>query len=513
MKRIFRVLLSRTILIGFLAVLQIAVFVGILMYFSNLGTAVYAFLTIAAVLVAAVVCERDDLNPAYRMMWLLLTVVMPVSGIAFYSLWGKRNFSPHRLRQFSDTEKRGAAVMHKDHTTLDALEAQSPALRRCAHYLQNYAAAPLYAGTQAEYYAMGEAFFPRFLEELEKAQKYIFMEYFIINDESEMWRRTLEVLQRKAAQGVDVRILYDSFGCLVTLPQNYDAQLRRLGIKCYAFNAMHFTIHLSDYKMLNHRDHRKITIIDGETGFSGGLNFSDEYINLTSPHGVWKDTGFMLRGEAVYSLTVMFLKMWDYCTGNVTSFDAYRPLGQYEADGFVQPYGDSPLDGENVSENAYFNIIQSAKKYVYIVTPYLIIDNEMITALSLAAKGGVDVRIITPGIPDKWYVYYVTQSYYAKLLHAGVRIFEYTPGFVHAKMYVSDDRVAVVGSANMDYRSLYLHFENCSIFYGGHMIRDVKQDVDETLTQCHEVTLEDVAKTPFYKRVCQTLFRFFAPMM
>ena len=310
-----------------------------------------------------------------------------------------------------------------------------------------------------------------------------------------------------------MRILYDSFGSLFTLPTDYDEKLRSEGIACYAVNPIHFSLHISDYKMLNHRDHRKITVVDGEIGFTGGLNFADEYINRKDRFGVWKDTGFCLRGPGVYPLTVTFLKMWDFVTECESDYPSYAPRGEYTANGLVQPYCDSPLDGENVSENAYLNILQRAERYVDIVTPYLIVDNEMLSALRLAAKSGVSVRIMTPGVPDKWYVYYVTQSVYPSLLRAGVRIFEYTPGFVHAKMYVSDDKIAVVGSANMDYRSLYLHFENCCTFYGDHMVSDVKKDVDETFLQCREITLADTAQVPLYKRLCQLFLRFFAPMM
>jgi len=328
-----------------------------------------------------------------------------------------------------------------------------------------------------------------------------------------MWYETLAILRQKAAEGLDVRVVYDAFGSMFTLPPGYDATLRAMGIKCQPFNPIAFSLHISDYKMLNNRDHRKIAVVDGETGFTGGLNFADEYINRKKRFGVWKDTGVMLKGPGVYSLTVTFLKMWDYVSGTQTRYEEYRPRGEYEADGFVQPYCDSPLDGEPVSENAYRNVLRRAQKYVYIVTPYLILDNEMTTALRLAAQSGVDVRILVPGIPDKWYVYYVTQSYYARLLEAGVHIYEYTPGFVHAKMYVSDDKEAIVGSANMDYRSLYLHFENCCAFYGGHVVRDVRDDICATLGESREVTMADVNSTPFLKWLAQVFLRFFSPMM
>ncbi|MEG0769994.1 MAG: cardiolipin synthase [Ruthenibacterium sp.] len=513
MKRFWRVVLSRTFLLGLLAVVQIGVFTAVFFELNRLNTVIYTMITIVAVIVAVAVFERDNLNPAYKMMWLLLIVLLPVSGVIYYLCFGRHRSSQKALKQLSEIEHRSVASMPPDVSTLSSSPPFDPDLQRCVDYLSITAAAPLYGDTRSEYFSMGQTFFLRFLEEIQKAQKYIFMEYFIIDDESHMWRQTLEILKEKAAAGVDVRVLYDSFGCIATLPSGYDAQLRAAGIRCYAFNDMHFSLHISDYKMFNHRDHRKITIVDGEVGFSSGLNFADEYINEKKRFGIWKDTGFCIQGPAVYTLTAMFLKMWDFMTGGETHLADYRPKGRFLGDGYVQPYGDSPLDEENVAESSYFNILNRAQQYVYMVSPYLIVDNEMLTSLCLTAKSGIDVRIITPGIPDKWYVYHATQSYYAQLLRAGVRIYEYTPGFIHAKMHLSDDKIAIVGSANMDYRSLYLHFENCCVFYHGGIVQDIKRDFTATLAESREVLLSDIAQLPLYRRALQIFFRFFAPMM
>lgn len=513
MKRFWRVFLSRTFFIGLLAVIQIGVFSAVVFELNRINTVVYTIITILAFLTAFVVFERDNLNPAYKMMWILLIAIMPVSGVLYYLFFGKRYIAPKKAKILNRIEQREDELPVSDTVPMQELAQESPNLMRCAQYLSSVAKSPLYRNTATEYYAMGQDFFVRFLEELRRAQKYIFLEYFIIDDDSRMWRETLAILREKAAAGVDVRILYDSLGCLATLPADYDLALRSEGIRCFAFNELHLSLHISDYKLMNHRDHRKIAVIDGEVGFSGGLNFADEYINERKRFGVWKDTGFCLRGPAVYSLTVMFLKMWDFVTDSESHFDGYIPQTSFPGGGFVQPYGDSPLDGENVAESTYFNVLHSAQKYVYIMTPYLVVDNEMLTSLCLAAKNGVDVRILTPAIPDKWYVSLVTKSYYKRLLEAGVRIYEYTPGFVHAKMYVSDDQVAIVGSANMDYRSLYLHFENCCVFYHGSIVQPVRQDFDSTLAESHEMTLEEVKQTPIYMRLAQILLGIFAPMM
>ena len=303
--------------------------------------------------------------------------------------------------------------------------------------------------------------FPVLVKELEQAEHYIYIEYFIIND-GVMWRTILDILEQKVAQGVDVRLIYDGFGCLTTLPYKYDKFLREKGIQCKVFNPFRPVLNI----IQNNRDHRKICVIDGKTGFTGGINLADEYINQKERFGHWKDTAVMLKGDAVWSMTMMFLHMWNVVNGIQTPIDyaahsphAYHPE-EFEGSGFVQPFTDTPLDGETLGENVYLNIINRAKRYVYICTPYLIIDNEMMTALCLAAKSGVDVRIMTPGVPDKKMVFLLTQSYYAQLIEAGVKIYEYQPGFLHAKSFVCDDEIAVVGTINLDYRSLYLHFED-----------------------------------------------------
>ncbi len=512
MKRILRFLLSKTFLFAVLILVQIALFAVLFAFFSQIGTTAYIALTILGVLVIVAVIEHDNINPAYRIMWILIVVLLPVTGTLFYLWWGSVFVKKKCADRFAATECEARAAMRPDPEALDGLISADPTLRRSVEYLSCYASAPVYAGTQSEFFPMGQSFFERFLEEIRAAKSSIYMEYFII-EEGWMWNQTLDILKEKAAAGVDVRLIYDGVGSMFTLADGYERVLRDAGIKCLVFTPLRFSPHISDYKMLNHRDHRKITVVDGETGFTGGLNFADEYVNRKLRCGVWKDTGFMLKGPGVYSLTVTFLKMWDYLAGTHTRYVDHMPASHYDADGYVQPYCDSPFDDEIVSENAYLNVLRRAERYVYITTPYLIIDNEMISALCLAAKSGVDVRILTPGIPDKWYVYIVTRSYYKPLLEAGVRIFEYTPGFVHAKMYVSDDKEAIVGSANMDYRSLYLHFENCCAFYGGHIVTDVRDDVRACLAESREVTPDDMRRLSLPKWLLQTFLRLFSPLM
>lgn len=324
-----------------------------------------------------------------------------------------------------------------------------------------------------------------------------------------MWDSILKILENKRAHGVEVRILYDDVGCVATLPALYADYLRQKGFQVGVFNPFRPRLNAAT----NYRDHRKICVIDGNVGFTGGINLADEYINQKEKYGHWKDTAVLLRGEAVQSLTEMFLELWQFTCHESLSLSDFLPSRSHSCAGFVQPYGDSPLDNFNLAENVYMQILNHAKNYVYITTPYLILDNEMINALCLAAQSGIDVRIITPHIPDKWYVHMVTRSHYSQLLRAGIRIFEYTPGFIHAKMFVSDDSTAIVGTTNVDFRSFYLHFECGVAFYLSPMVSKVKEDFLRTQNICEEITLEKERAVKAPIRILRSLLRAFAPLM
>lgn len=313
--------------------------------------------------------------------------------------------------------------------------------------------------------------------------------------------------------GVEVRILYDGMGSLMVLPDKYNKKLNEMGIRCKVFNQ--FRPFLSSSQ--NNRDHRKIAIIDGKAAFTGGVNLADEYINEIEKHGHWKDCAVMLKGEAVWSFTVMFLQMW-HADGadqeeNFGQFKYEFPENSERSAGYVLPYGDSPLDEEPVGEAVYMEIIDRAQEYIYICTPYLVLDYEMTTALKFAAKSGVDVRLILPGIPDKWYAFAAAQRYCKALLEAGVKIYRYKPGFIHSKSFVSDDKIGVVGTINLDYRSLYLHFECAALMYRHPVLKDVKDDFLKTLKKCVPMTLEEMNKLPLWKKLLNCILGLFAPLM
>jgi cardiolipin synthase len=394
--------------------------------------------------------------------------------------------------------------------TLDEIKKIDADAGNQSRYIQNYAFCPVYKNVYAQYFPTGEEMYASFIKELGKAEKFIFLEFFII-DEGAMWNETLDILKRKVKEGVEVRVIYDDLGCITTLPYNYKKTLETYGIKCSVFNRF-IPVLNSKY---NIRDHRKIVVIDGKCAYTGGINIADEYINLIVKYGHWKDTGIMIKGPATYSFTVMFLTVWDYLNGTGEDFRKFKTYEEsYEDfDGYIQPYNNNPLNEESLGEDVYLNLINRAKRYVYIATPYLILDNQMQNALSLAAQQGLDVRIVTPHIPDKKYVYTLTRANYKKLLESGVKIFEYTPGFIHSKVVISDDRTGTVGTINFDYRSLYLHFE-CGVWmYNTKAVAQIKEDFLNIFAQSQSVSLKECTNISLILRVYRSFLRMFASLM
>lgn len=508
--KLFKLMFSRLVVVGIILALQVGWFILFIVKLSQYSTIISAIFNILSVIAVLYIINKQD-NPAYKLAWIVPILVFPLLGGLLYLFMGNKNPS-QKLRRKLDKQyaKMNPYLKQKDSVT-DEIKKQNMQVAMQSDYICNVTEFPMYKNTQTQYFKSGEENFPYILEELKKAEHFIFLEYFII-EEGKMWDSILEILKEKARQGVDVRLIYDDFGCLTTLPYPYYQKMEKYGIRCVPFNPYVPVFSVA----MNHRDHRKILVIDGHTAFSGGINLADEYINHIERFGYWKDAGIMLKGEAVWSFTVMFLETWNGIRNTDEDILKFQPhvnfAKKFADDGFVQPYGDTPLDQEVVGENVYINMINAATKYIYMYTPYLIIDNEMTTALCLAAKKGVDVRIVTPGIPDKKYVFWLTQSYYEQLVKNGVKIYEYQPGFIHSKCFVSDDEVAAIGTINMDYRSLYLHFE-CGVFlYKASAVQQLKKDVDEVLSVCKQITVESCYRR-LPMRLVQALLRLLAPLM
>jgi cardiolipin synthase len=511
-KKLLKLLFSRAVFVSLLLLLQLGLLIFLMLRLSKHFYLFDIGMLLLSLVAVFYIISRPS-NPTYKLAWVVPILAFPVLGGAFYLMTSfQRN-----VRRFCDRVDQSIAetvpYLQQEEALLQQLRQCAPQQANLVHYLNQYGGFPMHDHTSVKYLPLGEEKWKAMLEELEKAQHFIFMEYFIV-EEGVMWDSILEILQRKAAQGVDVRVMYDGMGCLTLLPFDYPKKLRSMGIQCRVFNP--FVPFLSVVQ--NNRDHRKILVIDGHTGFTGGINLADEYINHKKVHGHWKDTALLLHGEGVQNLTMLFLQMWNIHSKEQEDYTQYLPHTWHpepfpESPGYVLPYGDSPMDRESVGETVYLETIAKAQRYVHVTSPYLILDNEMVTAFSTAAKSGVDVKIIVPHIPDHWYVYAQAQSYYSELLAAGVQVFEYTPGFIHAKMFVSDDQTAVVGTINLDYRSLYLHFECAAWMFDCPAVADIEADFQRTLAQCQRVTPDDCRRIPWPKKMLNTFLRLFAPLM
>lgn len=511
MKPIYQVRAFRTIFFTVSIAVQLLIVIGFILLFNQYFAAFYGF-SICVSMAAVVWILNNRNNPVYKMAWIVPIMLFPIFGGLFYLFFNGNRTGRRTKEKMKSIQRQTLEALAANEQIPELMEKEDPDAAKQSRYIQKYAYYPPYRNEGSEYLGSGEKKFKRLTAELEKAERYIFLEYFII-EEGLMWNSILAILKEKAAKGIDVRVLYDGAGCLETLPFNFIKKLSEYGIQGCVFNPMIPVLSAR----LNNRDHRKIAVIDGAVGFVGGINLADEYINEVEKYGHWKDAAVMLKGEAVWSLTVMFLSMWNYVSGAEDHPLLYRrnDLLKTEAfnDGYIQPFADSPLDDEPVSETVYLNLIYNAKKYVYITTPYLIINNEMVTALCTAAKSGIDVRIITPCHGDRHFVHAVTRSYYPVLVESGVKILEYTPGFIHSKTLAADDEYGVVGTINMDYRSLYLHFE-CGIWlYRSSCILDIRRDFEEMIPICRAITEEELKKTCWVKTLFCSVLRLFAPMM
>ncbi len=507
----YQKLLRRRLFFCLLILFQLLAFLYFIISRSLTSNILSVSLQLTSIVVALHIISRRD-KEAYKLTWVFFILLFPIFGGIMYVLFRLETRSKTLLKAMKNAEKQAKSACIPDLSVYNKALATAPEHARQIEYLEKFMGYPIYENTDTIYFSPGEKFWEALLADLEKAENYIFIESFIIQD-GEMWDSILQILKSKAAQGVDVRIIYDDMGCFLRLPKHFKKDMQALGIRCVTFNQFIpvFTA------LQNYRDHRKIIAIDGKIAYTGGLNISDEYVNKTQPFGHWKDSGIRLEGEAAWSLTLIFLEMWIFTGNKEASLEKYYPYHSapcpiVKKDSFVQPFADAPFDDENVSEHVYMQIINKAKNYVYIMTPYLIIDNSMVSALCTAAKSGVDIRIMTPYRWDKRTVHFMTRSYYRELIKAGIKIYEYTPGFVHSKTFVSDDEVAVVGSANMDFRSLYLQFE-CGVWqYKTNAATELRDDFLSTLPLCKEIRAEDCRANAIV-RFLQDILRLIAPLM
>lgn len=506
-----KILFHRAGIMLIIVLMQIALYAAAMIALRDSEIYSVLNLTMLALSVVAVFwIVGDESNPGYKIGWIIIVLAfVPFGGLA-YLLLGGNHLSKAEQRKLRSMERRVTQQLGEDCNRSDFLaEVAGEDAGRIARYLEQTSSCPVYGNTDTKFYPLGDLCYGDILSALRAAEKYIFIEYFII-EEGVLWNSVLEILKEKAACGVEVRLIYDDIGSIFTLPSDYPKRIEKFGIKCRVFNRIVPVISLRQ----NNRDHRKYMIIDGKVAFTGGINMADEYINAKERFGHWKDSAIRLEGDAVWSMTVSFLTMWDFTSSQEEILSAFKPNPAHGgAEGYVQPYHDCPWDNEPVGQTVYLNLINRAKKYVYITTPYLVIDYSLNMALTSAAKSGVDVRIITPHIPDKKTVFEVTRAYYKELLTAGVKIYEYKPGFIHSKNFVVDDRYGTVGTVNMDYRSMFLHFENGVLLYNTPSVAEIKDDFLSTQEKSIEVTLEDCRRVPLYRRMIRAVLRAFATLL
>lgn len=507
MLKFLKILFSRAFILAMLFVLQFIVFILVgtrLIEYSIYINA--AFYTISVIMVLHILTSRVGAIDV-KLPWIVLIFIFPVFGTLAYSLFNQDNLRKKILKNIEDQACKAADFVSSDPIVNDILLHENKRMFQQANYMYSSNDLPPFINSPTKYFKIGEEYFKELLKQLKDAEKFIFIESFIIN-EGKMWNTILDILNEKIKEGIEVRVIYDDWGNITKLPYNYNRQLEKLGIKCVVFNPITPILSLRH----NNRDHKKIIVIDGKVAFTGGINLADEYINEKLRFGHWKDSAIMIKGDAVKSFTFMFLETWHCYKDKQEDCSKYISTVKTNSDGFVQPYIDSPADKELVARNVYINILNDATDYVYITTPYLIMDPELTNSIINASKRGVIVKIITPHIPDKKYVHLVTQSHYLPLTKAGVEIYEYLPGFIHAKNVICDNIVSTVSTVNFDYRSLYHNYE-CGVWmYKTSAIQDMKKDFEETLKKSLQIDQKKLEKTNIIKVMLSSILKFFSPL-
>ncbi len=508
---VYKIVFGRTLAVVLMIALQILVLVGSFTYLGIKYPFVWETMNFFGGVVIIYIINRDE-PPEFKLSWIIPLCLFPVFGALIYVFivgnFGGIGLKKKLGRRVRETE----GMLIRSEETEAAIQKCPEVFKGFAYYMENSAGFPVYHNSVARYYPLGEDKFADLIVELKKAEKYIFLEYFII-ERGIMWDTILDILKEKVKEGVEVRVMYDGMCSILLLPYNYPKELESFGIKAKMFAPI--VPFLSTTQ--NNRDHRKIVVIDGKTAFTGGVNLADEYINQVERFGHWKDVAVKVTGDAVRSFTIMYLQMWNVSEQGSENYEAYVKNIVYEEplyhDGFVIPYGETPTRSTEVGKTVYQSMINGSTKYVHIMTPYFIVGREFLDCMRYAAHRGVEVAMILPHIPDKKVVYFIARTFYPELIQAGIKVYEYTPGFIHAKIFVSDDQCATVGTINLDYRSFYHHFECGAYFYDNSVVAKVEEDFQDTLLECQEITMDYYKKIPLYQKLIGRVSRFIAPLL
>ena len=507
MKNKYRRMIGSRLVVTALAVLLEAAWLAwLLRFLAPYALVINTVLTVLAVVFVLYVASKRD-EAGYKILWLIAILTFPIFGAVLYLCFGDKKTGIPLKRRLEQSRQGLGERPAQDTETEEALASDSLRISQTFRYISRLSGYPVCANTSADYCALGDTLYPVMLEELRKAERFIYLEYFIV-EEGEMWDSIANILEEKAAQGVDVRMIYDDLGSLPMLPPDYSARLEARGIKCISFNPMRLFLSGT----LNNRDHRKIMVIDGRVAFSGGINLADEYINAVVKHGHWKDGGFRITGPAVQSYTDMFAEFWNaFSKLPIPRAELGEAAHCPPSDGYVLPYYDSPMNRDAISNHLYMELLDQATQYAWFFTPYLMLGDTLLDAFVRAAQRGVDVRIFMPGVPDKKIIFRISRSFYRPLLAAGVKIYEYTPGFLHAKACLVDGQLGTLGTVNLDYRSLFLHFECNALFYRASLLQDLKADFLQTQSLCREITLQTLP-AGLRHRLADCVLRILAPL-
>ena len=492
--------------VGIAFFLQIGIIIFLAVYLMRYSIYAYFVLELVSVITVFTLVNNAE---SYKLSWIIIILVLPVAGLFLYFMWGRKRVNSRYFRRLRELDNQMMQSLKQDESVVHDLERQHPNKVQISRYLRKEGF-PIYNNTKATYYKVGEDVLSAMLEDIKNAKKFVFMEYFIVSD-GKVWSDILEELTKKAKEGVEIKLLFDDFGTLRINTHAFREDIKNRGIHMCIFNPIHRDMARMSF---NYRNHKKITVIDGNIAYTGGFNLADEYANYIQRFGHWKDSGVRLYGEGAYSFTCFFLDMWRVGQETEICNEDYKPDVSVTESGYVQPFMGGPhRNPHNPTEGVYTRMINKARDYIYITTPYLVLDQSMRDDLTSAAQSGVDVRIIVPRVYDKWYVYMVNVSNYGNLMEAGVHIYEYKPGFIHAKNVISDDECAICGTINTDYRSFYLHYE-CGVFLSElDAIKDMKEDFLKTLIQCEEMSLEKWVKRPIGNKIMQSALKILSPLL
>lgn len=510
MSQLVNIFLSKITFVILFLIVQLFVLYELILYFHDNFAYIYFIIEVSSLLSVVYLINKQEVSEI-KIGWIVCIMMLPVFGVTLYLLLGKPILNKNYQNRLKRVEEQAAPYIQQNHKVMHQLHKQDVLAYTQSYYIYHTSKFPVYTSTTTEYLPLGEVKLRALKEELRKAKYYIFLQYFIIK-QGQMWNEILAILEEKVKEGIEVRVMYDDAGCISNLPYRYDKILQEKGISCVIINPLRPALNI----VLQNRDHRKIVVIDGIVGFTGGINIGDEYINAYAKLGHWKDCAVLIKGDAVKSLLVSFLETWNFYhtkESEIAPFISLDTQIDENETGFIQPYSDTPLDQSYLSQRIYLNILNQAKKYVYINTPYFIMDQAFLDEITCAAKRGIDIRIVTPHIPDKWYVHIMTRSYYKELINAGVQVYEYTPGFIHSKTFVSDDTIGTVGTVNLDYRSMYHNFE-CGVWmYKTTAVTQLRDDFLSTLEVCTKMNVEDCTNEKWYRKVFVFFFKIITPLL